>query len=77
MVPKNTRAAPTAHLVLLGDGTHSEEDVDVAHLILVSWDTKVQVWQIGEHLATRSTRTKNGVGSVSPKEREREKEKQK
>jgi hypothetical protein len=27
-MPKNMRAAPTTHLVLLGDGTHSKGDMD-------------------------------------------------
>jgi hypothetical protein len=47
------RATPTTHLVLLGDGTYSEGDTDIAHFIYgVVRHKSPSVGEIGEHLAT-------------------------
>jgi hypothetical protein len=72
VIPENMRATPTKYLVLPSDGTHSEGDTDIAHLTLgfVRYKSP-SVGKIGEHLATGSIPTKDGVGSVLPKKRKK------
>jgi hypothetical protein len=45
------RAAPTTHLVLLGDGTHAEGDTDITHLNFgIVRHKRPSVGEIGEHM---------------------------
>jgi hypothetical protein len=80
-MPENMRAAPTTQLVLLGDGTCSEGDTNVAHLIFgVVRHKSPCVGEIDEHITIGSICTKDDVGSIllkkeKTKEREREREK--
>jgi hypothetical protein len=62
-------------MVLLGDGTHSEGDIDSTLLIFgVVRYKRPSVGEIDDHLATRSIRTKYGVGSILPKKRRKKRE---
>jgi hypothetical protein len=84
-MPVNMRAAPTTHLVLLGDRTHSEGDTNNADLIFsVVRHKSPSVGEIGEHLTTTSICTKDDVSSIllkrgktKKREREREREREK
>jgi hypothetical protein len=52
-MPEDMRTAPTAHLVPLGDGAHSEGDTNITHLALgVVRHKSPSVGEIGEHPAS-------------------------
>jgi hypothetical protein len=54
-VPKNMGATSTLHLVLFGDGTHSEGDTNTTHSALGVLSYKSpSVGEIGERHATSS-----------------------